>query len=135
MIDLTTSVWQPWISEKIGGISGYMVRVRAPSIDRGETKAYYAEFEVIEQMGALLTGEPLYSSVGAVSSMEHTEDIDAAEVCFHGSVKWDGCSNVATNSACMLHLCGPEAWAEFAMAMAAIQPLALRAMGRTEFGS
>jgi hypothetical protein len=36
---------------------------------------------------------PEYPSVGQVSSMHTTANLEDAEVYLHGEVKWDGCSN------------------------------------------
>ncbi len=49
------------------------------------------------------------------AASEHVLDFELWEECSHddrrlltGFLKWDGCSNWATDPACMYHFCGPE---------------------------
>jgi hypothetical protein len=117
----------PWLIEKVGGIGGYVVRAR--SCYDGAV----CDFEVFERP-AERGDVALYTRKGACASGDYVETLDEAEHVFHGSIKWDGCSNVSTDSACMLHLCGPESWVEFGKVIALLPALALRAMGAESFG-
>lgn len=112
-----------WLKENVGGIGGYVVRVRTGD-------AHWTQFEVFERVAEEMDGTPLYNRKGAIRDFDYVQALDDAEVVFRGTVKWDGCSNVEGSP----HLCGPEAWADFGRVIALIPALALKAMGRERFG-
>ncbi len=99
----------------------------------------WADFEVIEEVGVMGAngladdGKVMYPKAGSRGA-DHTTEMTEAEVCFRGSVKWDGCSSVATRSDCELHLCGGDHWAMFGEVIAKIPAMALEMLGRKSFG-
>lgn len=52
---------------------------------------------------------PEYQEIDAVSNLPGVKDLSKAEKFWHGSIKWDGCSNWDFNTeSCMAHFCGKE---------------------------
>lgn len=82
---------------------------------------YYADFMLYECIGFEPDDRPCYSKRGCVATAP-TADLDEAEVCMAGSIKWDGCSNVEypETRECMQHLCGRGGWRDWCSALMAL---------------
>lgn len=116
-----------WLIEKVGGLGGFVIRARSHG---GASRCEFEVFERPAQRGDV----ELYVRKDAKHGGDYVETLDEAQCVFRGSIKWDGCSNVETDSGEALHLCGPEAWASFSKAIALLPSLALKAMGMEAFG-
>lgn len=82
---------------------------------------YHVEFQVYEISGEYEDGTVCWPRDGGNSNMDAADDIAGAEVYFHGSVKWDGCSNWwfdEQERGVMLHACSRENLTAIGEAMA-----------------
>jgi hypothetical protein len=73
----------------------------------------FVSWRVVEQIGVMDNGTVLYERAGAGSSSDLVENIDDAETLIEGSIKWDGCGNLAISPDVMLHLCGYRSVQQF----------------------
>lgn len=69
--------------------------------------SHYVDYAGYYHEGYSPDGTPMFTERGALTHPSPVETMDEAEPYFHGSVKWDGCSNwnFDEQERCMLHGC------------------------------
>lgn len=110
-----------WVVEQHPEI-GYAIRVR---VGEGE---HHVDAEVLELLS--LPGDPPeYQQRGAKYSPCCTSDIEQAQRLLHGSIKWDGCSNIEFDQEDgALHFCGRRSVVAVGLVLGLLYDLARRVM-------
>lgn len=72
-----------------------------------------------------------YTANGAVNSMELVADPEQAEVLVEGTVKWDGCADLAFDQHAMTHLCGWSDMQRFQAVLSRLYEMTAWHLGRT----
>jgi len=68
---------------------------------------------------------PLFGEFSAEApEPTHSDEALKGSADFHGIVKWDGCSHIATSSEVMVHVCGLPNWRSLLEALARIPEVA-----------
>lgn len=124
---------QTWL-EKESGEFGYLVRAR-----KHQDYDHIAEVEAYEIKGRA-DDLPMFEDARNETGGSLTEDRANWARYLHGSVKWDGCSNIIFDellpsggrTPSYLHFCGRQDAKQLADMMDAIYDLAFQAMGLQE---
>jgi hypothetical protein len=96
-----------------------------------EANSHYADFtvyQVVGSSGPCETEVSEFHRAGYKSSDDLVERVEEAQIYLHGSVKWDGCADIAFDEQenVMLHFCGQTDATNIGVLLGRIYELAAR---------
>jgi len=135
---MTDDTWtERALMPDIGYLARYRLRTSGLHVDV-EAYKIVGEYGELEANGRPVDPEArpyVFLRKGATASSDVVDVLADAALWLHGSIKWNGCSNLHINAQddSMLHFCGPSEAAAVGKLLAALYDIAREIMPHTDF--